>query len=171
MEPNVLFALLLVCPALCSAAVVLLPSNRWRPWLIPTAGLVHLFLVLNLLRTYSGQEDVQAFNDWLVVDPLNKMFLTYVSVLFVIVSRYAPAYLSQRKERNNRVVMLFGPASRKKFDEEKCRLGLASRRWTPDNFASLRNLWFLKATVHENSRSCVGHSIRFRAASILSEHV
>ena len=37
--------LLVLFPLGMAAAIYLVPSNRWRPWLIPVGGCGHLWLV------------------------------------------------------------------------------------------------------------------------------
>jgi hydrogenase-4 component F len=78
---------------------VLIPSNRWRPWLVPAGGLVHLLLTGYALL----QESVAALNGWLVLDPLSSLVLGFVSIVFFVCSLYAPAYLALRPERSNRL--------------------------------------------------------------------
>src|SRR5262249_16731019 len=60
----------------------------------------HLVLVLAALR----EPDVSAWGGWLVLDPLGKVLLVLVSVLFFLCALYAPGYLALRAERSNRVL-------------------------------------------------------------------
>ena len=90
---------LILVPLLAAALAAALPSNRWRPWLLPAGALAHLALVLAALR---GPE-VSALGGWLVLDPLGKVLLVLVSVLFFLCALYAPGYLALRPERPNRV--------------------------------------------------------------------
>src|SRR5262249_22618955 len=48
-------------------------------------------------------EPVTALDDWLLLDPLGRVFLTFQSVLFFLCSLYAPGYLALRSDRSNRV--------------------------------------------------------------------
>ena len=41
--------------------------------------------------------------DWLVLDPLGKVFLLFVSVLFLLCGTYTATYLARGQERSNRV--------------------------------------------------------------------
>ncbi|MCG3198100.1 MAG: Na(+)/H(+) antiporter subunit D [bacterium] len=76
-----------------------LPSNRWRPWLLPASGLAHLlFFALGITA-----ERVPADSHWLALDPLGKLVLGLISVLFLPCSFYAAGYLNRRGERSNRI--------------------------------------------------------------------
>lgn len=91
---------LVVCPILAAGGAFFTPSNRWRPWILPVAAAAHLGMVWSTLP----QDDVSGLQHWLVLDPLGKVFLGYISVLFFLCACYAPAYLALRQERNNRVL-------------------------------------------------------------------
>lgn len=113
---------LVLAPMLLAAMLFALPSNRWRPKLLPLAALVHVGLVtvvllpdlgdlgrwlgdtLSIGRQSTGPIELSAFNNWLRLDPLGKVFLGLISLLFFLCSLYAPGYLGQRQERNNRVL-------------------------------------------------------------------
>ena len=84
-----------------SAALLaaLVPSNRWRPLVVPAGGLAHL--VLTGVALSGGK--VEGLQGWLQLDPLGKLVLGLISVLFFICALYAPAYLAVRSERLNRV--------------------------------------------------------------------
>jgi hydrogenase-4 component F len=91
----------LVCfPIAWSLIAFSVPSNRWRPWLLPVGGAVHLWMTTTALQG-PGQD---GFYGWLSLDPLGKIFLGLVSLLFLLCACYAPGYLAQRCERNNRVL-------------------------------------------------------------------
>lgn len=91
--------LLFLVPLFLAAVAALVPSNRWRPLLVPLGGSAHL--VLTYLALTGGT--VSALNGWLLLDPLGKLVLLLISVLFFICGLYAPAYLALRPERENRV--------------------------------------------------------------------
>lgn len=91
--------LLILIPLLAAAAAVMVPSDRWRPWLVPLGGLGHLVLVGYAL----AGTPVSAFNGWLFLDPLGKLVLGFISVLFFLCALYAPGYLALRADRPNRV--------------------------------------------------------------------
>lgn len=90
---------LVLLPLTMAAVAFLVPSNRWRPWLLPLAAAGHLALVCQALTAPS----LSAYQRWLMLDPLGKLFLGFISLLFFICSWYAPPYLALRSERPNRV--------------------------------------------------------------------
>jgi hydrogenase-4 component F len=82
-----------------AAVVFAVPSNRWRPWLLPLACLGHLALVVVAFQ----QPPLTSREHWLVLDPLAKVFLGLVSSLFLLCTVYTAGYLSKGPERSNRV--------------------------------------------------------------------
>jgi hydrogenase-4 component F len=90
---------LVVCPLILAGLSFAVPSNRWRPVLVPLTAALHLGLTTWALT----QPEVSALGGWLVLDPLGKVFLGFISVLFFLCACYAPAYLRLRSERPNRV--------------------------------------------------------------------
>jgi hydrogenase-4 component F len=93
----------LVFPLAMAALTFAMPSNRRRPWLLPLGGLGHLLAVGAILVRSAQGESFSALGGWLLVDPLNKLALGFVSVLFFVCSLYAPAYLALRADRDNRI--------------------------------------------------------------------
>ena len=91
--------LLFLVPLLFAGVAALVPSNRWRPWLVPVGGLTHL--ILTGLAITRGP--VSALQGWLALDPLSTLVLGFVSVVFFLCALYAPGYLALRPERSNRV--------------------------------------------------------------------
>ena len=75
-------------------------SSRWRPWLVPVGAAGHLALVILALR---AEAPVTAFGGWLALDPLSRVTLPLVSVLFLACAGYVPTYLRQRVEQPNRL--------------------------------------------------------------------
>lgn len=94
----------LVVPLTLAAVAFAIPSNRRRPWVLPLGGLGHLLVVGTLLVQAAEGATLSGKGDWLHLDPLDKVVLGFVSVLFFICSLYAPAYLTLRAERDNRVL-------------------------------------------------------------------
>jgi hydrogenase-4 component F len=82
-----------------AALAFALPSERWRPWLVPAGGTTHVMLVLSALR----RPTVSAFEGWLLLDPLGRLILAFLSVLFFLCALYVPAYLALRRDRSNRI--------------------------------------------------------------------
>lgn len=91
--------LLVLIPLLLAVAASLITSERLRPWLVPLGGLIQVVLVAFAI---SG-ENVSGFQGWLLLDPLGKLVLLFISVLFFICSLYVPGYLSLRAERPTRL--------------------------------------------------------------------
>src|SRR5689334_22185115 len=92
-------------------AVVLLiwPWERSRAWLVPVGGIGQL--VLSMALVFAPDHQVgEGLGGWLQVDPLAKVFLGYLAVLFCICSLYTPTYLELRSDRPNRnfCASLFG---------------------------------------------------------------
>jgi len=96
-----MMAELLVClPFAFSALAFAVPSNRVRPWVLPMGGLTHLVMTALVLQ----QASLRGFSGWLNLDPVGKIFLGLVSVLFFLCSGYAPGYLAHRQQRDNKVL-------------------------------------------------------------------
>lgn len=86
-------------PFLMALIAAALPSNRLRPWLLPLAGLAHTaMVVLTFLRP-----ELAAGGRYLALDPIGRVILSAVSLLFLVCSFYAIGYLKYRNERSNRV--------------------------------------------------------------------
>jgi hydrogenase-4 component F len=93
-------ALLAVFLPLAAAGVAwLIPSDRARPLVLPVTAAAHLaltfFLIRNLETLHAGE--------WVQLDALGAVTLGIVSVLFATCSAYAPAYLTLRIDRGNRI--------------------------------------------------------------------
>src|SRR6476620_4658110 len=95
--------LLILFPLLMAAAAFATPSNRWRPWLLPVGGLGQLGLATAAILRSGDGTVLSGFYGWLVLDPLGKLVLGFLSVLFFLCSLYAPGYLALRADRPNRV--------------------------------------------------------------------
>lgn len=92
------FAMILL-PLLMAAIAAAVPSNRWRPCLLPVTAMAHLAMTIVVLTRPS-----LAFSAvWLVLDPLGRIVLLLISTLFLLCSFYAVGYLRYRQERANRV--------------------------------------------------------------------
>src|SRR4051812_19932768 len=94
--------LLVLIPLIGAAAAFAVPSERWRPWLLPLGGLIHLLASLYAV-SLPEEAPVMALDGWLLLDPLGRVFLGFQSVLFFLCSLYAPGYLALRRDRSNRV--------------------------------------------------------------------
>ena len=91
--------LLVLVPLLFALGAYLMPSDRLRPWLLPIAGLVHLLLVLITL----AQAAPLPTGAWLGLDPLGRLVLLLVSLLFAACGLYGVGYLTFRLQWGNRV--------------------------------------------------------------------
>lgn len=96
--------LLVLFPLVMAGAVFAVPSNRWRPWLLPLGAAVHLGLVCWAILGPRDGAAVSGLGGWLLLDALGKVVLGFLSVLFLLCSLYAPGYLALRPERQNRVL-------------------------------------------------------------------
>src|SRR5262249_44992484 len=95
---------LILFPMAMAAVAFSVPSNRWRPWLLPLGALGHVALVAAALARPGAAGVVSGLGGWLQLDALGKGFLGFISVLFFLCSLYAPAYLALRADRQNRVL-------------------------------------------------------------------
>jgi hydrogenase-4 component F len=86
-----------------AAATFALPSNRWRPWLLPVGALVYLGSAAVAIFSPGGRESISGSEDWLQLDALGKVVLGLLAILFFLCALYAPAYLAVRLDRPNRV--------------------------------------------------------------------
>jgi hydrogenase-4 component F len=94
----ILIAILLV-PIAAAGLAWAIPSNRWRPLVLPAASAAQLVLVLQAAR----KGPISTAGGWLILDPLGIPVLLTVSVLFFCLALYAPSYLRLRQNRPNRV--------------------------------------------------------------------
>src|SRR5260370_24635423 len=102
---------LLICFPLAMAALTFaVPSNRWRPWLLPLGGLGELGLVFWTIFRLANGPAISGLGGWLLLDALGKVVVGFVTVLFFLCCLYAPGYLALRSDRPNRVFCanLFG---------------------------------------------------------------
>jgi hydrogenase-4 component F len=95
--------LLILFPLVMAAVTFAVPSNRWRPWLLPVGALGHLGLVAVAVFRPADGAVLSGLSGWLLLDALGKVILGFVSVFFFLCSLYAPGYLALRAERPNRV--------------------------------------------------------------------
>jgi hydrogenase-4 component F len=95
----VLLLALVAVPLAFGLLAAALPSERWRPCLVPAGGAVHLGLTALAVRAPA----TSALGGWLAIDTLTRLILPLLSLLFFVCACYAPGYLSQRAERPNRL--------------------------------------------------------------------
>ena len=90
---------LIALPMVLALVAFVVPSNRWRPLVLPVTGTAHLVLTIAFLI----HPEVTLALDWLALDALGKLILLCVSVLFFLCSFYAVGYLKHSMQRSNRV--------------------------------------------------------------------
>ncbi|MFA6900887.1 MAG: proton-conducting transporter membrane subunit [Desulfurivibrionaceae bacterium] len=93
---------LLLLPLCCGLAAFCLPSDRFRPLLLPVCGLAHLVLTFFVIQGGQGASLPMAGN-WIAVDPFSRLILLIVSLLFCGCSIYALGYLRYRIAWGNRI--------------------------------------------------------------------
>lgn len=91
-------AALLVFPFVMALVAMLVPSNRWRPALLPVAAGVHFALTLVCVF----RADTTA-SGWIGLDPAGKLVLLLISLLYLITSFYLIGYLKYHPRRENRM--------------------------------------------------------------------
>jgi hydrogenase-4 component F len=94
---------LILFPLVMAAVTFAVPSDRWRPWLLPVGGLGQLALVATAIFEPAEGTVLAGLAGWLLLDALGKVILGFLAVLFFICSLYAPGYLAFRADRPNRV--------------------------------------------------------------------
>jgi hydrogenase-4 component F len=101
--------LLVLFPLGMAAVTFAVPSNRWRPWLLPLGALGQLALLL-AARLQSDGAAVTGLGGWLELDALGNVVLGFLAGVFFLCALYAPGYLALRPDRPNRVFCtnLFG---------------------------------------------------------------
>ena len=97
-----MIAALIILPFLGGLAAFLLPSDRFRPLLLPVCGLAHLILTFFVIQ--DGQAvSLPLAGNWIAVDPFSRLILLIVSLLFCGCSVYALGYLRYRIAWGNRI--------------------------------------------------------------------
>jgi hydrogenase-4 component F len=86
-------------PLLMAGIAALIPSNRWRPLMLPIAAVPHFLMTVYALV----KPEMSVTSAGLQLDPLGKIILLVISTLFLFCAFYAVPYLMYRKERKNRL--------------------------------------------------------------------
>src|SRR5437763_3647132 len=94
---------LILYPLTMAVVTYTLPSNRWRPWLLPLGALGQLGLVAAALIQSGSGVSLEGMGGWLQLDALGKVVLGFITVLFFLCSLYAPGYLALRADQANQV--------------------------------------------------------------------
>lgn len=90
---------LVIVPLALGAIAFVTPSSRLRPWLVPLGAVAHALITLYFLV----QPPAAALNGWLVLDPLGKVVLGFVSLLYLLCAFYVPGYLALRPGRKTTI--------------------------------------------------------------------
>ena len=93
---------LIVLPLVGAAAAAAWPSNRSRPWLLPSVAFVHAALACWMF-VFPPE---CAVDSWVGFDALARAILPAVSLLFLVCAAYGVTYLQVREERPNRVFVV-----------------------------------------------------------------
>lgn len=93
---------LVLLPLLGALLAWIVPDNRLRPLVLPVVATTHLALTALLL----GNSPPPSAGGWIWLDPLGKVVLLCISLLFAVCAFYAVGYLSYRQERSNRVLCM-----------------------------------------------------------------
>ncbi len=89
-------------PLVGALAAWVIPSQRLRPRILPVVGAVHLAITLAVLADTPPLSP----EGWVGLDPLGKIVLLSISLLFLACAVYAVGYLAYRQERSNRVLCM-----------------------------------------------------------------
>jgi hydrogenase-4 component F len=92
-------AAVVLVPLVLAALAVTWGSQRTRPWLLPLGGALHAVLVFTLVMRPSHAP----LSAWFGFDAVARAVLPMVSILFLVCSIYAVAYLRIRTEHSNRL--------------------------------------------------------------------
>jgi len=93
-------SLMLLMPVLGALIAWLLPDNRLRPLVLPVFAVVHLALLGWVLV----DTPPASAGGWFFLDPIGKLVMLSISILFAACAWYAVNYLRYRAERSNRIL-------------------------------------------------------------------
>lgn len=97
-----MISLLIIIPLIGSIASWIMTDNRKRPLVLPMTGAIHLTVSLTLIASTPPP----SLNGWIFLDPLGKLVLLGVSILFFFCAIYSVGYLAYRQERSNRTLCM-----------------------------------------------------------------
>lgn len=80
----------------------IVPDNRLRPYVLPAVALPHLAMTAWLV----GNAPPPSAGGWIWLDPLGKIVLLCISLLFTVCAVYGVGYLEYRQERSNRALCM-----------------------------------------------------------------
>jgi len=90
---------MMLFPLIMAIVAAAVPSNRYRPLLLPFTALIYLVMTGFVL----AKPELSITSRWLLIDPPSKIVLLLVSTLFLFCSFYTVPYLALRKELSNRL--------------------------------------------------------------------
>lgn len=93
---------LILLPLGGALLALLVPDNRRRPLILPVIATIHLVLTVLLM----GNAPPPSPGGWIWLDPLGKVVLLCISLLFTVCAYYAVGYLAYRQERSNRILCI-----------------------------------------------------------------
>ncbi|MCR4317430.1 MAG: hydrogenase [Planctomycetes bacterium] len=89
---------LIFLPLVMAFVALAIPSNRYRPLLLPITAIAHTSMTVFALT----RPDLLTTNEWLMLDPPGRIVLLLVSTLFLLCSFYTVGYLKIKVDRSNR---------------------------------------------------------------------
>lgn len=95
-----MLAALIFLPLIGAGVTWLIPYDRLRPKVLSLFALAHLGITVQLLTLTPAESPGQ----WIHLDPLGKVVLLSISILFLMCAIYSIGYLYYRQERSNRVL-------------------------------------------------------------------
>jgi len=89
-------------PLLGALIAWVIPDNHMRPLVLPVFAVPHLAMTFMMV----ANTPPASANGWIFLDPLGKLVLISVSILFTICAVYSVGYLRYRRERSNRILCM-----------------------------------------------------------------
>lgn len=96
-----LYALVLL-PLLGALIAWIVRDNKIRPLILPVIASLHTVCSLSLIINTPSASP----GGWIWLDPLGKIVLLSITLLFLVCAFYAVGYLAYRKDRSNRVMCM-----------------------------------------------------------------
>lgn len=90
---------LILGPLAMAGVTLAIPSDRWRPRLLPVTGAGYLALAMVAIAR-GGEFTV---GGWLNLDPPGRLVMLLLAVLYFLCAVYAVGYLADRGDRPNRI--------------------------------------------------------------------
>jgi len=102
----------ILLPFAFALIAVAVPSPIVRRWLVPLNAVVHAAVTAVIVIASPPAQ----FEGWLLVGPVGRVTLAFVSAQYLVLAFYAPSYLAARAERPNRafcaaLIAIVGPMS------------------------------------------------------------